>query len=324
MTDEGIAIGTEAPTTEGGEAALDLPVEAATDGTAPELASALADDQSESFWSGDVTDLEGDDLARYKSFQSDYTKKTMSLAEQRKSLESEGSAMRDELKKQQADLQQLAVQLQARLAADGTGDRGGQPERVDAMVDLRKEFDSRVQRGEGFDAMVDLVNTLSGQTSDALMSEREKTLQARIDELEGRFSTVETGLAPQRQRDAINRAFDDLRANQYRGEFDSPKVRQEIIKQLDAPDEIVSDLLEAGNVKAAISLLGERAIRQVREGQVVERARRRTEASSPDSPAAGQSTDAPRRKSDYASTVDWLRDKFSQPEYRDLGERLKG
>jgi hypothetical protein len=325
MTDEVLATGTEASTNGGGDPiASDVLVDAEIDGTSTELASALADDKSdESFWSGDVTELEGDDLARYKSFQSDYTKKRMADSQARKAWEFEAAESRETLTKQQADLQQLAVQLQARLAADGTDSRGGGRESVNPMDGLRRGFDDRIAKGEGFEAMVDLVKTLAGETT-SVVSEREKVLQARVDDLEGKFSGIETGLAPYRRQEEINAAFDELQASQYQGEFKSPKVRQEILNQLKSPGAVVSDLLESGNVKAALMILGERAIRQVREGQVMDRAKRRTEASSPDSPAASAASDMPKRKSDFDSTAAYLRDFLSRPEHRELGNRLKG
>ena len=312
MTGPDIAIDTPAPENGAGAADFDA-LDAGLDGTESESASALADDKAEeTFWTGDVTELEGDELSRWKSLQRDYTQKRMADSEARKAFDAEAKTMRETLQKQQADLQQLAVQLQARLAADGTDTQRGSPEKGDALGDLRKGFDSRVQRGEGFEAMVDLVKSLSGETSTSIVSEREKALQERIDTLEGRLSGVEGGFAPYKQRETINAAFDELRGSQYRGEFESPKVRQEILKQLESPGEIVSELLEAGNVKAAIALLGERAIRQVREGQSVDRAKRRTEASSLDSKRE-EATDAPKRKGDFDSTEDYLKHFFSLP-----------
>ena len=277
-------------------------------------ASAPTDD-GDTFWSGDPSELEGDERARYLGFQRAYTQKTEALARERE----EAQAQRDDLARQQAELQQLAVQFQARLAAEDTPPslQGGERESGPARDELRKRFDRGVADGRGFESIVELVEELSSHSAAGVVSERESALMAKIDDLESRLGSIDEGTAGIRRDNKINRVFEQLKSGRYKGDFESPKVQAAMRAEMGGGDPVIARLLSNDDVETALVLAGERAIRTVNDDAVVNRASRRAEAKTPTSETA-PSLDVQKTRKDFDSTRDWVKHVFGRPENQGL------
>jgi len=246
--------------------------------------SSDGEDGSGSFWSGNPLDLEPQNLAIYREMQSGLTKKTQELSELRKGLELDRGA----IQQQQNQLQQAFLALQAQQAGQRPNGADSAPQETEVSVDdLRERFTERAKSGDGFGALLEVMdarlNKLSGSSG------REDELMRQIEELKGQVYSVAETFAPHREASRINSIFEDMKGSQYR-EFRDDRVRGEMRKILDGNDPTITNLLSSGSedaYRAALSLAGERAIRAVNEGRLISNAKRRAEAAPPATSQSG-------------------------------------
>lgn len=270
------------------------------------------DNGSSSFWSGNPMELAPESLSIYKEMQGAFTQKTQDLASQRRDFESDRSTLRE----QQAQLQQAYLALQAKQARpspnDGVVD-GGQETGM-SVEELRKRFTEKAKAGDGFEALLEVMDTRLKQQAAAGASTNE------LQSLKAQMASLVDTVRPQQEASRLNTIFEDLKRERYR-EFKDERVQQGIREVLDSGDPTIMSLLAQGTedgYRAALSLAGERSIRSINEGRLIESAKRRADTGVPSS-ASGTSS------SPLGSTVGLsmgdLLDKILG-EDKDLGRRL--
>jgi hypothetical protein len=282
------------------------------DAPSAETATSDGDNGNSSFWSGNPMELSPESLPIYKEMQGAFTQKTQDLASQRRQFESE----RETLREQQAQLQQAYLALQAKNAGptpnDGAVD--GSRETGVSVEELRKRFTEKAKAGDGFAALLEVMDTrLKQQAAAGATSDELRTLKAQM------ASLVDT-VRPQQEASRLNSIFEDLKRDRYR-EFKDERVQQGIRKVLDSGDPTIMSLLAQGTedgYRAALSLAGERAIRSINEGRLIESAKRRADTGVP-SNSAGTSSEP--LGSTANMSMDDLLDKVLGQD-SDLGKRL--
>jgi len=249
--------------------------------------SSDGEDGSGSFWSGNPLDLEPENLAIYREMQSGLTKKTQEIADMRRDLESDRARMQE----QQSQLQQAFLALQAQQAGQGLNGADNAPQETEVSVDeLRQRFTERAQDGDGFGALLEVMDARLKSASGS--SEREQSLMREIEQLKSQVNSVAETFAPHREASRLNAIFEDMKGSQYR-EFRDERVQDQIRHILDSNDPTITKLLSHGtddSYQAALSLAGERAIRAVNEGRLINNAKRRAQASPPSSSQSGTSS----------------------------------
>ena len=232
-----------------------------------------------SFWSGNPMELAPENLAIYKEMQSGLTKKSQELSDMRRAMDSD----RAKLAEQQNQLQQAFLALQAQrgeqVQGNGPGDRGGSQETGPTIDELRERFTEKAQAGDGFGALLEVMDSRMGGAA----SQREQALREEIAALKGSVSSLTDTFRPHQEAGRLNAVFEDLKSGSYR-EFKDERVRQGVRDVLDSGDSTVMSLLSLGTddaYRAALSLAGERAIRSINEGRLIENAKRRADAGSP-------------------------------------------
>ena len=242
---------------------------------------------SGSFWSGNPLDLEPENLAIYREMQSGLTSKTQELADLRRDLDSDRAKMQD----QQSQLQQAWLALQAQSGQRQNGADDGAQETGPTVDELRQRFTEKAQNGDGFGALLEVMDArmkgLSGQPG-----EREQALLQEINQLKQQVSSVAETFAPHREASRLNTIFEDMKSGQYR-EFKDDRVKTQMRQILDTNDPTISSLLGMGteeSYRAALSLAGEKAIRAVNEGRLIDNAKRRAESAPPSSQSGTSST----------------------------------
>ena len=254
---------------------INTQAEAETDGTD---GSSDGEDGSGSFWSGNPLDLAPENLAIYREMQSGLTKKTQELADMRRDYESDRTKLQDN----QSQLQQAFLALQAQQAGhrpDGA-DNGAQ-ETGPTVDELRQRFTEKAQNGDGFGALLEVMDARLKANPGS--SEREVALRGEIAQLKRQMYSVSETFAPHREAGRLNAIFEDMKGGQYR-EFRDERVRGQVREILDSDDPTITNLLSSGTedaYRAALSLAGERAIRAVNEGRLIDNAKRRAEAAPP-------------------------------------------
>ena len=291
---------------------IDTQTEAPTEGTD---GSSDGEDGSGSFWSGNPLDLEPETLAIYREMQSGLTKKTQELADMRREIDSD----RGRILEQSHQLQQAFLALQAREAgqkSNGTGDAAR--ETGPTIEELRQRFTDKAQSGDGFGALLEVMDARLKASSGS--SEREDALRGEIENLKQQVYTVAESFAPHREANRLNSIFEDMKGGQYR-EFRDERVRGQMRQILDSNDPTITNLLSSGTedaYRAALSLAGERAIRAVNEGRLIDNAKRRAEAAPP-------ATQAGTASSPVGSTATMSMDEILDAvlgQNSDLGSRL--
>ena len=249
--------------------------------------SSDGEDGSGSFWSGNPLDLEPENLAIYREMQSGLTKKTQELADFKRDLESDRNA----LQQQQAQLQQAFLALQAQQGNQRLNGADNAPQETEVSVDeLRNRFTERAKNGDGFGALLEVMDARLKAGGGS--SERELALMQEIEALRGQVHSVAETFAPHREASRINSIFEEMKAGQYR-EFTDDRVRGKMRDILDSDDPTITSLLSSGTedaYRAALSLAGERAIRSVNEGRLINNAKRRAEAAPPANAQSGTSS----------------------------------
>ena len=284
----------------------------ATQAPLGETSTGDGDNGSGSFWSGNPMELAPESLSIYKEMQGAFTQKTQDLASQRREFESDRTALRE----QQAQLQQAYLALQAKQAGPSPNDGvvDGSQETGMSVEELRKRFTEKAKAGDGFEALLEVMDTRLKQQAAAGASTNElQTLKAQM------ASLVDT-VRPQQEASRLNTIFEDLKRERYR-EFKDERVQQGIRTVLDSGDPTIMSLLAQGTedgYRAALSLAGERAIRSINEGRLIESAKRRADTGVP-SGASGTSSE-PLGTTVGMSMGDLL-DKILG-EDKDLGRRL--
>ena len=232
-----------------------------------------------SFWSGNPMELAPENLAIYKEMQSGLTKKSQELSDMRRAMDSD----RAKLVEQQNQLQQAFLALQAQrgeqVQGNGPGDRGDSQETGPTVDELRQRFTEKAKAGDGFGALLEVMDARLGGT----VSEREQALRKEIGVLQGQVNSLSDTFRPHQEAGRLNTVFEDLKGGPYR-EFKDERVRQGVREILDSGDPTVMSLLSLGTndaYRAALSLAGERAIRSINEGRLIENAKRRADAGSP-------------------------------------------
>ena len=232
-----------------------------------------------SFWSGNPMELAPENLAIYKEMQSGLTKKSQEISDMRRDMDSE----RAKLAEQQNQLQQAFLALQAQrgeqVQGNGPGDRGDSQETGPTVDELRQRFTEKAKAGDGFGALLEVMDARLGGT----VSEREQALRKEIGVLQGQVNSLSDTFRPHQEAGRLNTVFEDLKGGPYR-EFKDERVRQGVREILDSGDPTVMSLLSLGTndaYRAALSLAGERAIRSINEGRLIENAKRRADAGSP-------------------------------------------
>ncbi len=278
--------------------------------------SSDGEDGSGAFWSGNPLDLAPENLAIYREMQSGLTKKTQDLADFKRELESDRSA----LQQQQNQLQQAFLALQAQQASQRPNGADNAPQETEVSVDdLRQRFTEKAKNGDGFGALLEVMDARLKATGGS--SERELALMQEIEALKGQVNSVAETFAPHREASRINNIFEEMKTSQYR-EFRDDRVRGEMRKILDSNDPTITSLLSSGtepSYRAALSLAGERAIRAVNEGRLINNAKRRAEAAPPASSQSGTSS------SPVGSTATMSMDEILDAvlgQNSDLGSRL--
>ena len=269
---EDVGVGDNSPAaTEEIDTQTEAPIEG-TDG------SSDGEDGSGSFWSGNPLDLEPENLAIYREMQSGLTKKTQELADMRRDIDSD----RGRVQEQQSQLQQAFLALQAQQAgqkSNGTDDAAR--ETGPTIEELRQRFTDKAQSGDGFGALLEVMDARLKANSGS--SEREEAMRGEIEKLRNQVHSVAETFAPHREASRLNSIFEDMKGGQYR-EFRDERVRGQMRQILDSNDPTITNLLSSGTedaYRAALSLAGERAIRAVNEGRLIDTAKRRAEAAPP-------------------------------------------
>ena len=190
---------------------------------------------------------------------------------------------RAKLAEQQNQLQQAFLALQAQrgeqVQGNGPGDRGDSQETGPTVDELRQRFTEKAKAGDGFGALLEVMDARLGGT----VSEREQALRKEIGVLQGQVNSLSDTFRPHQEAGRLNTVFEDLKGGPYR-EFKDERVRQGVREILDSGDPTVMSLLSLGTndaYRAALSLAGERAIRSINEGRLIENAKRRADAGSP-------------------------------------------
>lgn len=269
--------------TEGTEQGVETPGATGTDGVSD------GESGSGSFWSGNPLDLPPENLAIYREMQSGLTKKTQEVSDMRRDIESD----RLRLAEQQSQLQQafLALQAQQQAGQRPNGADNGAQETGPTVDELRKRFTERAQDGDGFGALLEVMEAKLKQSGGA-SGDRETRLAGEVEQLKRQLSVVAESFAPHREASRLNTIFEDMKANQYR-EFRDENVRGRVREILDSNDPTIMNLLSSGteeSYRAALSLAGERAIRSVNEGRLIDNAKRRAETQPPASQSGTSST----------------------------------
>ena len=249
--------------------------------------SSNGEDGSGSFWSGNPLDLSPENLAIYREMQSGLTRKTQELAEDRRGFESD----RGRLAEQQSQLQQAFLALQAQQAGQRpNGADNGAQETGPTVDELRQRFTEKAQNGDGFGALLEVMDARLKATSGS--SDREVAMAREIEDLKRQVSSVADTFAPHREASRLNSIFEEMKGGQYR-EFRDERVRTEVRSILDKNDPTITSLLSTGTeegYRAALSLAGERAIRAVNEGRLIDNAKRRADAAPPAGSQGGTSS----------------------------------
>lgn len=240
-----------------------------------ETATGDGDNGNSSFWSGNPMELSPESLSIYKEMQGAFTQKTQDLASQRRQFDVD----RDTLREQQAQLQQAFLALQAKNVGptpnDGADD-GGRETGV-SVDELRKRFTEKAKAGDGFAALLEVMDTrLKQQAAAGATSDELQTLKAQM-------ASLVDAVRPQQEASRLNTIFEDLKRDRYR-EFKDERVQQGIREVLDSGDPTIMSLLAQGTedgYRAALSLAGERAIRSINEGRMIESAKRRADTGVP-------------------------------------------
>ena len=277
-----------------------------------ETATGDGDNGNSSFWSGNPMELSPESLSIYKEMQGAFTQKTQDLASQRRQFDAD----RDVLREQQAQLQQAFLALQARNAGptpnDGAVD--GSQETGSSVEELRKRFTEKAKAGDGFAALLEVMDTrLKQQAAAGATSDELRTLKAQM------ASLVDT-VRPQQEASRLNSIFEDLKRDRYR-EFKDERVQQGIREVLDSGDPTIMSLLAQGTedgYRAALSLAGERAIRSINEGRMIESAKRRADTGVP---AGASGTSSEPMGTTVGVSMSDLLDKILGQD-TDLGRRL--
>lgn len=281
-------LGNDNPSTEPIEAETDNSLVAAEETSSVDVGeesgtegSSNGEDGSGSFWSGNPLDLAPENLAIYREMQSGLTRKTQELADMRQEIESD----RAKMAQQQSQLQQAFLALQAQQAGQrpNNGADNAVQETGPSIDDLRQRFTEKAQSGDGFGALLEVMDARLKANSGS--SEREQALMREINELKQQVHSVADTFAPHREASRLNTIFEEMKGGQYR-EFRDERVRTEVRKILDNNDPTITSLLSSGTeegYRAALSLAGERAIRSVNEGRLIDNAKRRADAAPPSS-----------------------------------------
>tara|TARA_R110002051_G_scaffold33348_1_gene74888 strand:- start:59 stop:1024 length:966 start_codon:yes stop_codon:yes gene_type:complete len=232
-----------------------------------------------SFWSGNPMELAPENLAIYKEMQSGLTKKSQEISDMRRDMDSD----RAKLSEQQNQLQQAFLALQAQkgeqVQGNGPGDRGDSQETGPTIDELRERFTEKAKSGDGFGALLEIMDARLGGSA----SQREHGLREELAALQGKVNSLTDTFKPHQEAGRLNAVFEDLKSGSYR-EFKDERVQQGVRDILDSGDPTVMSLLSVGTddaYRAALSLAGERAIRSINEGRLIENAKRRADAGSP-------------------------------------------
>ena len=249
--------------------------------------SSNGEDGSGSFWSGNPLDLSPENLAIYREMQSGLTKKNQEIADIRREVDTDRTRMVE----QQNQLQQAFLALQAQQAGQRpNGADNAAQETGPTIEELRQRFTEKAQNGDGFGALLEVMDArLKGSSGS---SERELAMRQEIEQLRNQVHTVADTFAPHREASRLNTIFEDMKGGQYR-EFRDERVRTEVRKILDNNDPTITSLLSTGTedgYRAALSLAGERAIRAVNEGRLIDNAKRRADAAPPTTQAGTASS----------------------------------
>ena len=240
---------------------------------------------SGSFWSGNPLDLEPENLAIYREMQSGLTSKTQEIADLKRGLDEDRSVLQD----QRSQLQQTWLAMQAQSGQKPNGaDNAGQ-ETAPTVDELRKRFTEKAENGDGFGALLEIMDARM-KSSDS--NPREQQLLEEINALKHQVHSVAETFAPHREASRLNTIFEDMKGGNYR-EFKDERVKTEMRKILDANDPTIVSLLGSGTedaYRAALSLAGERAIRAVNEGRLIDNAKRRAESAPPSSQSGTSSS----------------------------------
>ena len=166
------------------------------------------DNGSSSFWSGNPMELAPESLSIYKEMQGAFTQKTQDLASQRRDFESDRSTLRE----QQAQLQQAYLALQAKQARpspnDGVVD-GGQETGM-SVEELRKRFTEKAKAGDGFEALLEVMDTRLKQQAAAGASTNE------LQSLKAQMASLVDTVRPQQEASRLNTIFEDLKRENLR------------------------------------------------------------------------------------------------------------
>jgi len=240
---------------------------------------------SGSFWSGNPLDLEPENLAIYREMQSGLTSKTQEIADLKRGLDEDRTRLQD----QQNQLQQAWLAMQAQSGQKPNGaDNAGQ-ETAPTVDELRKRFTEKAENGDGFGALLEIMDARMKASGSG---PREHELLKEIDTLKRQVYSVAETFAPHREASRLNTIFEDMKGGNYR-EFKDERVKTEMRKILDANDPTIVSLLGSGTedaYRAALSLAGERAIRAVNEGRLIDNAKRRAESAPPSSQSGTSSS----------------------------------
>ena len=277
--------------------------------------SSDGEDGSGSFWSGNPLDLEPENLAIYREMQSGLTRKTQEVADMRRDIESERAKLQDN----QNQLQQAFLALQAQQAGQRpNGADNAAQETAPTVDELRQRFTEKAQNGDGFGALLEVMDARLKANPGS--SEREVALMGEIEKLRSQVDSVAETFAPHREASRLNAIFEDMKGGQYR-EFRDERVQGQVRQILDSNDPTITKLLSSGTedaYRAALSLAGERAIRAVNEGRLINTAKRRAEAAPP-------ATQAGTASSPVGSTANMSMDEILNAvlgQDSDLGGRL--
>ena len=235
---------------------------------------------SGSFWSGNPLDREPENLAIYREMQSGLTSKTQEVADLKRGLDEDRARLQD----QQSQLQQTWLAMQAQSGQKPNGADNAEQETAPTVDELRKRFTEKAESGDGFGALLEIMDARMKASGSG---PREHDLLKEIDELKRQVYSVAETFAPHREASRLNTIFEDMKSGTYR-EFKDERVKTEMRKILDANDPTIVSLLGSGTedaYRAALSLAGERAIRAVNEGRLIDNAKRRAESA----PPSGQS-----------------------------------
>jgi hypothetical protein len=167
-------------------------------------------------------------------------------------------------------------------------DNAGQ-ETAPTVDELRKRFTEKAENGDGFGALLEIMDARMKASGSG---PREHELLKEIDTLKRQVYSVAETFAPHREASRLNTIFEDMKGGNYR-EFKDERVKTEMRKILDANDPTIVSLLGSGTedaYRAALSLAGERAIRAVNEGRLIDNAKRRAESAPPSSQSGTSSS----------------------------------